>query len=213
MAPAGGLTPAVAAGAGRRAGRVVRVGWLVACLSHVAMVRRDPSHFDPHTPAPTGGRLTLLLTDAGWREESWADRLPRLLEPMGVASVRAGCGREAADVLQKTPVHAAVLDLSLPLDARRRSSRPTGAACGLDEGGVRLLEFLAKTAREGKRPPLVVVRQPRTLREDQRTLALAMKLGAFAVVDRPVDLERMLTVLHKLLDRHYRGRWPGSSST
>lgn len=177
------------------------------------MVRSDAGQPEPRRPAPSGGRLTLLLTDAGWREESWADRLPRLLEPMGVAAVRAGCGREAADVLQKTPVHAAVLDLSLPLDARRRSTRPAGPACGLDEGGVRLLEFLARGAREGARPPLVVVRQPRTVREDARTLALAMKLGAFAVVDRPVDLERMLSVLHKLLDRHYRGRWPGAPTT
>jgi CheY-like chemotaxis protein len=173
------------------------------------MMRSDAGHPDP---AAAGGRLTLLLTDGGWREESWADRLPRLLEPMGVAALRAGCGREAADLLQSTRVHAAVLDLSLPLDARRRSTRPAGAACSLDEGGVRLLELLARQARAGHRPPLVVVRQPRTMREDQRTLALAMKLGAFAVVDRPVHLERMLQVLHKLLDRHYRGRWPAADS-
>jgi len=166
----------------------------------------------PHPGAselpPEGGRLNLLLTDGGWQEESWADTLPRLLEPMGVRAVRAGCGREAAETLRRTPVHAAVLDLSLPLDARTRRAAAAGGrvAVRMDEGGVRLLEFLARLET---RPPLVVVRQPRTQREDQRVLTLAMKLGAFAVVDRPVRLEGMLRTLRKLLERHYGGRWPG----
>ena len=151
-------------------------------------------------------RLNLLLTDGGWREESWADRLPQLLEPLGVSAVRAGCGREAASVLRETPIHAAVLDLSLPMDARHRRRAFSGGPMTLDEGGVRLIELVGRLAT---RPPLVIVRQPRSSREDQRTLALAMKLGAFAVVDRPVDLEHILRVLHKLLERHYRGRWPG----
>lgn len=160
-------------------------------------MKAEPVHQSP--------RLNLLLTDGGWRDESWADRLPRLLEPMGISSVRVGSGREAADVLSATPIHAAVLDLSLPMDARRPSRAPAGQAGSLDEGGVRLLALFGRLA---SRPPLVVVRQPRSVREDQRTLAVAMKLGAFAVVDRPVDLEAMLRTLSKLLDRHYRGRWP-----
>ncbi len=117
--------------------------------------------------------------------------------------VRAGKPRIASE---HTPVHAAVLDLSLPLDARRGSQSPSGSACSLNEGGVRLIELMGRLAM---RPPLVIVRQPRSMREDQRTLALAMKLGAFAVVNRPVDLEAMLQILSRLLDRHYRGRWPG----
>lgn len=172
------------------------------------MVDLEPPHPDTTTGRESGGRLNLLLTDGGWREESWADALPRLLAPMGVRAVRAGCGREAAETLRRTPVHAAVLDLSLPLDARMRRAAAAGGrvAVRMNEGGVRLLEYLARLET---RPPLVVVRQPRTQREDQRVLALAMKLGAFAVVDRPVDLEAMLQILSRLLDRHYRGRWPG----
>lgn len=172
------------------------------------MVDVEPPHPDPSAAPENRGRLNLLLTDGGWREESWADALPRLLEPMGVRAVRAGCGREAAETLRRTPVHAAVLDLSLPLDARTRRAAAAGGkvAVRMNEGGVRLLEYLARLET---RPPLVVVRQPRTQREDQRVLALAMKLGAFAVVDRPVHLERMLQTLSRLLDRHYRGRWPG----
>jgi len=177
------------------------------------MIGAQPPHSgNPHagngSDAGSRGRLNLLLTDGGWQEESWADRLPRLLEPMGVRAVRAGCGREAEETLRTTPVHAAVLDLSLPLDARTRrvADAKNRLAVRLDEGGVRLLELMG---RLNPRPPLVVVRQPRTVREDQRVLALAMKLGAFAVVDRPVDLERMLQILGRLLERHYRGRWPG----
>lgn len=205
MAPPKPLVTPVAAlrRARQGSGRPGR-GFGVASLPTV-MVQPEVPHHDS-VASGSFGRLNLLVTDGGWREESWADRLPRLLEPMGISAVRAGCGREAAAVLERTRVHAAILDLSLPLDARLRSQTPTSAACGLDEGGVRLLEFMARLS---PRPPLVIVRQPRSVREDARTLALAMKLGAFAVVDRPVDLERMLQVLGRLIDRCYRGRWPG----
>ena len=148
-----------------------------------------------------GCRLNLLLSYAGWQPESWVDRLPPLLEPMGIRSLRAGSGREATQVIQANPIHIAVVDLGLPLD--QSDSAPS------EEGGPRLLELLARLDQP---PPTVVVKRSRSHRDDCREIAAALRAGAFAVIDRPrqpSDLEILLDVLRRCLSRHYRGRWPG----
>ncbi|MFZ4572910.1 MAG: hypothetical protein ACOYN0_00850 [Phycisphaerales bacterium] len=153
-----------------------------------------------------GGRLNLLLSYAGWDQDSWVDRLPRLLEPMGVTSVRAACGREASEVIRRTPIHIAVVDLGLPLEAAGESDEPDPQ---FSEGGPRLLELLARMAEP---VPVVAVKRGRTHRDDARDIAAALRHGAFAVMDRPRDvndLNVMLDVLRRCLARHYDGRWPG----
>lgn len=159
----------------------------------------------PHTDASGSrpGRLNLLLSYAGWQPDSWVDRLPRLLEPMGIQSHRAATGREASQVIRATPIHIAVVDLGLPLDAK---PAPTTA----DEGGPRLLDLLARLDRP---PPTVVVKRGRTQRDDARELTAALGAGAFAVINRPRDahdLEQLLEVLRRCLTRYYRGQWPQS---
>lgn len=151
--------------------------------------------------APIGGRLNLLLSYAGWEPEPWVDRLPRLLEPMGIASLRAQSGREASEVLQTSLVHVAVVDLGLPMD---RAAGPSD-----HDGGTRLLELLARLKEP---PPVVVIKQARTRRDESRELAAALRLGAFAAIDRPRgdnDLDVVLDVLRRVLARYYQGRWPG----
>lgn len=173
-------------------------------------VRFHPAH-DPDTPSGggcgmglgsgTGGRLNLLLSCGGWHPDSWADRLPRLLEPMGVVSHRAGTGRQATAVLQSTPIHIAVVDLGLPLDAAESPEQS-------EEGGTRVLDLLARLSQP---PPTVVVKRARSMRDDRRELAAALRMGAFAVVDPPretSDLDLLLDVLRRVLTRHYQGRWP-----
>lgn len=154
-------------------------------------------------PGPTcGGRLNLLLSCAGWQQDPWVDRLPRLLEPMGVIAHRAQTGGEAKRVIESTPIHIAVVDLGLPLDGQSSPDH---------EGGPRLLELLARLASP---PPTVVVKRSRSLRDDAREIGAALRAGAFAVVERPrsiTDLEVMLEVLRRCLHRHYHGRWPGST--
>jgi CheY-like chemotaxis protein len=148
-----------------------------------------------------GGRLNLLLSYAGWHPDSWVDRLPLLLEPLGIYSLRARTGREASQVIQKSPIHIAVVDLGLPLD-----EMPGPAP---EEAGPRLLELLARLAQP---PPTVVVKRSRTHRDDSREIAAALRAGAFAVIDRPRDsrdLEILLEVLRRCLCRYYQGRWPG----
>ncbi|MFG0256416.1 MAG: hypothetical protein ACF8GE_00770 [Phycisphaerales bacterium JB043] len=159
-------------------------------------------------PANPAARLNLLLTDGGWRDESWADRLPRLLSPMGVDSRRAQSGSEAAQLLDSTRIHAAIVDLTLPMDQRvqhHHAQRHSNASMP-SEGGARLLKLLARVKNP---PPIIVVREPRMSREDARDLYVALQHGVFAVVDRPVNMELMLEVLRRLLTRYYHGRWPG----
>lgn len=158
-----------------------------------------------------GGRLNLLLSAAGpvaWRDESWAESLPRLLEPMGVRAWRVRSGREAAEVIRSMTVHIALVDLGLPLDGPAPRPDADPAATGpVSEGGARLLDLLARLAAP---PPTVVVKRGRSQRDDARTLCSALHAGAFAVLERPVQIETALEVMRRILTRHYSGRWPGS---
>jgi len=151
-------------------------------------------------PAQSPNRLNLLLSYGGWQTESWASRLPQLLQPMGIHAWMAGSGTEATYLLKSQPVHLAVVDLALPLDT------PEGADA--TEGGVRLLHLLSRLECP---PPTIVVRRPRESRADARLLNQALRQGAFAVVDRPVQLELMLDVFRRALSRHYKDRWPNQN--
>jgi len=162
--------------------------------------------------SPAGGqagsgpcRLNLLLSYAGWQTDPWVDRLPRLLEPMGIVSHRASTGREAGSVIATVPIHIAVVDLGLPID-RMNDDVEVGE---FDEGGTRLLELLSRMQEP---PPVVAVTRPRSQRDGRREVAEALRLGVFAVVDRPRelhDINLMLEVLRRCLDKRYHGRWPG----
>ena len=143
------------------------------------------------------GRLNVLVSSGDWHDETWADRLPVLLEPMRVHAIRVHSGSEASRVLRATPIHIAVVDLALPLDAADRAG---------DEGGCRLLELLS---RQAKPPPTVVVKRRKTLREDTREITRALSTGAFAVIERPVHLEIVLETLRRVLQRYHAGCWPG----
>lgn len=160
-----------------------------------------PVHHRAGMGSEEDARLNILLSYAGWQEDSWADHLPRLLEPMGVRSLRAGSGRQASEVIRQHPVHIAVVDLGLPLEMGSSETRA-------GEAGARLLELLLRLEQP---PPTVVVKRRRTARDDQREIAAALRAGAFAVVDRPLgtqDLEVMLEVLRRCLRRYYSDRWP-----
>ncbi len=163
-----------------------------------------PSHHagaDLGNAEACGGRLNLLLSCAHWREDSWADRLPRLLEPMGIASHRASTAREAERTIRSTPVHIAVVDLGLPLDANGDAET--------EPAGARLLQLLSRLEQP---PPTVVIKGYAPCRQEVRLLNTALRHDAFAVMDRAAaDIESMLRVLQRALVRFYAGRWPGGA--
>ena len=148
------------------------------------------------------GRLNLLLSDASYRPDSWASRLPTLLAPMGIKAHRAGSGQQASDLIESVTIHVALVDLGLPLEC----CEPAEAK----EGGYRLLDILARLAH---RPPTVAITSARTQRDEIRQLNAALKHGAFAVINRPRtngDVETLLEVLRRCITKHYKGRWPAS---
>lgn len=152
--------------------------------------------------AEAGTRLNLLLSCPGWRPDPWVERFPRLLEPMGIASHTARCGREASALIKTIPIHLAVVDLAIPLDQQGGEG---------DDAGIRLLEVLSRLQTT---PPTVVIKRGMGGRDDHREMTAALRAGAFAVIDRPRDardLEVMLDVLRRALVRFYQGRWPGAS--
>lgn len=161
---------------------------------------RTPMNPTNRPTGPGGGRLNLLLTHGGWQTDSWADRLPRLLEPLGVQAWRAGSGKEATRIIEEVPVHLAVIDLSLPLDAG------AGGDAASTEAGNRVLELLVRLDQP---PPTVVITRSLSSRENARQMACALKAGVFAVLQPPVHLETALQVMQRALARFYADRWPG----
>jgi CheY-like chemotaxis protein len=147
-------------------------------------------------------RLNLLISRAGWRHDDPLEHLPPLLTPLGIRSITAGSGEEAAEVIRQYTVHLAVVDLSIPMQRCCTPAETSTAA----EAGPRVLQLLRRLESP---PPTVVVRaaQP-AMRESTRSLTQALREGAFAVLDQPVRLESMLEVLRRILRRHYADVWP-----
>ena len=165
-------------------------------------------HPDPDPAADATGsqggdraRFNLLLTEDrprdGWH---WTRQLPRLLAPQGVHAYVARTGREAIDVAERLEIHAAVIDLATPLSDSQPASQSN------DPTQMWLLELFHRLPQ---RPPTVVIHggffnQARA----NRLLSQALRLGAFSVLAKPIDVETLLRVFQRMVDRRYAGTWP-----
>ncbi len=142
-----------------------------------------------------GGHLNLMLSYGGWRDDTFADLLPRLLEPQGIRCLRARTLRESDHLVRQVRIHVAVVDLSLPVDDET-----------VESAGPRVLQILR---RMDAPPPTVVVRSPQvSVRDQARSLRDALHDGAFAVLERSCSLETFLDTLRRVVLRHYAGHWP-----
>jgi CheY-like chemotaxis protein len=156
-----------------------------------------------------GTRFNLLLThERPHGGEHWTAQLPRLLGPQGVGSYVVSTGRDAIDVAERTPIHAAVIDLGTPPgEGHDWAMGPGPASAG--PGGLWLLKLLLRLPN---RPPVVLLRKPAySRRQAERLLREALSLGAFSVLQKPVQMEELLAVFQRLVDRKYSGAWPGPS--
>ena len=150
-------------------------------------------------------RFHLLLSDV-WPQRpdgTWVSQLQSLLEPQGVDAEVVHSGREVVDLAGTGDYHAAVIDLGLPVGL--------GEGCGgsrESDSGLWVLELLQRLP---ERPPVVVLRGPaQSRRQAERLLGEALRLGAFTVMEKPVKLDQVLNVFRRLVDRQYRGIWPGA---
>lgn len=154
---------------------------------------------EPRHDAGDPSRLNLLISYGGWRTSPTIEQLARLLQPLGITSYRAESGEEAAEIIARHTIHIAVVDLAIPFRRAIEVSAP-------GPGGSRILQILR---RLHPTPPTVIVRPPQpAARESARTLSEALREGAFAVLDRPVNLETMLEVMRRVLCRYYADHWP-----
>ena len=158
-----------------------------------------------------GSRFNILLTHdrphAGG--EHWTAQLPRLLQSQGVGSYVVDTGRAAISLAERLEVHAAVIDLGTPLEAGDDWQMGPGPASA-GPGGMWLLKLLR---RQPNHPPVVLLRKPSySRRQAQSLLHDALNLGAFSVLEKPVNLEQLLAVFQRLVDRKYSGAWPGRNS-
>src|SRR5688572_10979197 len=126
-------------------------------------------------------RFTVLLAN---EQEGWHHTVRQLLEPQGVVTVVARNGREALELIESTPVHAAVLDAQMP------------QLGGLQV--VRLMRDVRKTT-------------PAILLANDLTSALlreALSMHVFSVLSKPVDFNVLLDSLARVLRRYHQSRWP-----
>ncbi len=167
-------------------------------LNRIAMVDVR-QHSEAQESEPT--RFNVLVTgDRPRPEEYWTRQLSRLLEPLGVATHMAFSGSEALDLADRLAIHAAVVDMATPMD--RNTERQTAPA---EPATV----WLKQLARHLPNRPIVVIhgRVYSRSRAD-RSLRDALGFGAFCVLHKPVEVEQLLRVFQRMLDRRYQGGWP-----
>ena len=126
-------------------------------------------------------RLTVLLAN---EQEGWHQTVRGLLEPQGVTTLVARSGREALDLIEKRPVHVAVLDQQMP-----------------QLGGLQVIKLM----RERPAPPAAI------LLANQLTNHLlheALGMPVFTVLAKPVDFNLLLDSLARVLKRYHESRWP-----
>lgn len=143
--------------------------------------------------------LNLLLSYGGWRDDTFADLLPRLLEPQGIHCIRARNLEESDYAARHHRIHIAVVDIGLPMEGSVGES-----------AGPRVLQMLR---RMDAPPATVVVRPPQaSVRDMGRALREAMHDGAFAVLERSCSLEMFLDTLRRVVQRRYAGHWPSTAA-
>ena len=144
---------------------------------------------------PSDARFRVLLTEDRARpDEHWTRQLPPMLRPLGVEASIASDGPEALEILSNTPLHAAVVDLNTPAPQSSQA------------GGLWLLQVIHRL----KDPPPVVVVNSHSYSQKQsgRMLNQALDLGAFSVVNWPVQIDTLLSTFQRLIERAYNNHWP-----
>jgi CheY-like chemotaxis protein len=132
-------------------------------------------------------RFTVLLAN---EQEGWHQTVRGLLEPQGVVTISARSGREALDLLESKPIHAAVLDAQMP-----------------QLGGLQVVKIMREVLKSEPARPL----PPAILLANDLSSALlrdALGMHVFSVLSKPVDFNLLLDALARVLRRYHRSRWP-----
>jgi DNA-binding NtrC family response regulator len=127
-------------------------------------------------------RFTVLLAN---EQENWHRTVRGLLEPQGVETLVARSGREALEMIERRPIHVAVLDQTMP-----------------QLGGLQVVKLMRELRNA---PPAILLANQLTT----NLLHEALAMHIFSVLSKPVDFNLLLDALARVMKRHYEGRWPG----
>ena len=128
-------------------------------------------------------RFTVLLAND---QEGWHQTVRGLLEPQGVQTISARSGRDALDLLESQPVHAAVLDQQMP-----------------QLGGMQVIRLMNEHRKVA--PPSILLANDLT----SHLLREALGMHVFSVLSKPVDTNLLLDALARVLRRYHASQWPG----
>ena len=127
-------------------------------------------------------RFTVLLAN---EQEDWHLTVRGLLAPQGVQTISAHSGREALDLIESRPVHAAVLDYQMP-----------------QLGGLQVIRLMNE---QHKTVPAILLANDLT----SHLLREALGMHVFSVLSKPVDANLLLDALARVLRRYHASQWPG----
>jgi CheY-like chemotaxis protein len=134
-------------------------------------------------PVYDKNRFTVLLAN---EQEGWHQTVRGLLEPQGVQTISARSGREALDLIESHPVHAAVLDQQMP-----------------QLGGMQVIRLMNEQQKVA--PPAILLTNDLT----SHLLREALAMHVFSVLSKPVDTNLLLDALARVLRRYHSSQWPG----
>lgn len=127
-------------------------------------------------------RLTVLLAD---EPDGSSITVRRLLEPQGVMTLVARTGREALEMVQSQPVHVVVLDVQMP-----------------QLGGLQAIKLMREVVKPA--PPAILLAD----RLSNNLLNEALTMDIFSVIPKPIDMNRLLDAIARVIRRHHEGKWP-----
>ncbi len=185
-------------------------------------------------------RLNLLLTPlpqksaAEGQSQPWHKTLAQLLEPLGVRTFEAASGSHAVELIERIPIHLAVVDTRLPAisglnvlqliqklrdqaSATPPSAPPPPMQFNLHmevhdnaDGSQRRIEvrFDARPACSKPQGPAVILIAPPAPDQDRQLLQDALKFNAFSVLSEPVDVNVALETMARALKRFHQNQWP-----
>lgn len=131
-------------------------------------------------------RLTVLLAD---EPDGSSGKVRQLLEPQGIQTLVARTGREALEMVRSQPVHVVVLDVQMP-----------------QLGGLQAVRLMREMVKPS--PPAILLADRLT----NNLLREALTMDVFSVMPKPVDLDRLLDSIARVVRRFYESRWPVSGN-